>query len=568
MPRGAQPQHPGKLQTTKQARRAYQKAGPTPKLNLAQIRAAERAAEADKRAKEIVAKEKRARDNKRKKDAQEAKQRKEQRRLVREGKLPEESLWGKVGRSQPRLHNFLGAPQQGEPSNAGNASQAEQQAEAAQRANVADDEFGEFTSSLDDSPSSTPTLLRSQTTVKPSPWKPEAVHAHLPQENAHFTIKQYAPDTSLSTQQQLEAQLSFSGSQLFGGFADDVELEAELNGHCPLVETANESSPPTVNRTRNLVAEGESRKRKANSSRPGTPPLAKTTRLVFAELSPSDLNVRAQKVASTTPDQSPPKLLLQQTSISVHAVDFQTASQVEALIGSQDFDDDELECDKENVNPLRGALIKAFSSNTAQPAKSDAIRLPTKLRINEQQEMPRSTSGLRGDKTVLANIAKADDDSEGEFGDGFDDETFKLVSKGCDIASISSETSSKALPGQNMPQLDRPVQASAPQTEPLMTHDSPCGLKIRDLLNVSQSSSYSLDGVAEEDLVGLADKFNSSQKLDRDEELRHNQSHTSPPKRDVPGSVKPRRTIPWDKSGHLLAEDVLEGDFPNEEDFE
>ncbi len=110
MPRGTRPPAAGRPQTLREARRAYQKTGRVPSLSAAQIRAAERAVEGDKRAKDILAKEKRAREAKRRKEEQEAKQREEQRKLVQLGRLPEESLWGKVRASQPRLHSFFGVP--------------------------------------------------------------------------------------------------------------------------------------------------------------------------------------------------------------------------------------------------------------------------------------------------------------------------------------------------------------------------------------------------------------------------------------------------------------------------
>lgn len=111
MPRGANNPKPGKIQTLQEARRAYQKAGRTRTHTAAQIRAAERAVEADRRAAEILAREKRGREAKRKRTELEARQREEKVKLVQAGQLPEESLWGKVRSSQPRLHDFFGGRQ-------------------------------------------------------------------------------------------------------------------------------------------------------------------------------------------------------------------------------------------------------------------------------------------------------------------------------------------------------------------------------------------------------------------------------------------------------------------------
>ncbi|KAL8763958.1 MAG: hypothetical protein Q9184_000401 [Pyrenodesmia sp. 2 TL-2023] len=90
-------------QTTRQARRAYQKAGGTPRLSAVELRRLERSAELQERAARIKAHNDRARENKRKKAEKLEKEREARKRMG----IPEPTKF-KVGSSQLSLGAFVG----------------------------------------------------------------------------------------------------------------------------------------------------------------------------------------------------------------------------------------------------------------------------------------------------------------------------------------------------------------------------------------------------------------------------------------------------------------------------
>ena len=232
MPRGVQPPNPNRIQTLCEARQAYQKAGRISSLTVAQIRAAERAAEGERRAKEILEKERRAKQNKRKREEQEVRQRSEKRRLVELGKLPEESLWGKVRASQPRLHNFFGAPKR-----------AQKEGEAEDGLDPADTSSDGYERKIENLNAGEDSallnqLLSSAASVQKIPAGCHECATDVSEETAKEALEELTSQrqetrvgVTPGTQARLDLQLSFSGSQLFSEFVDDVALEAELNGH-------------------------------------------------------------------------------------------------------------------------------------------------------------------------------------------------------------------------------------------------------------------------------------------------------------------------------------------------
>ncbi|KAI4199896.1 MAG: hypothetical protein LQ346_002505 [Caloplaca aetnensis] len=91
-------------QTTRQARRAYQKAGGAPRLSAVELRRLERSAELQERAARIKAHNDRARENKRKKAEKLEKEREARKRMG----IPEPTKF-KIGSSQLCLGAFVGA---------------------------------------------------------------------------------------------------------------------------------------------------------------------------------------------------------------------------------------------------------------------------------------------------------------------------------------------------------------------------------------------------------------------------------------------------------------------------
>jgi hypothetical protein len=299
MARGAKIKAPGRPQTLREARRAYQKAGRTPSLTAAQIRAAQRAVEQDKRAKDILAKEKRAQEAKRKREEQEAKRREEQKKLVELGKLPEESLWGKVRPSQPRLHNFFSIPPQ-QTKIEGNIHKT-----AFPSQDLSGEAGGRSVGSVDEESldpgwtlaSTTPTTLESQnTTPLPAPQKPTNTAKY--DDNSAKPVLRQGPRDTLATQgtlvQQLDVQLSFSPSQFISDFADDKDLEAELNGLASSEDKLDHLSASKMIDYRGPKVGPHSRKRKASDATHVPPLSTKTTkvRVMFAQMSSSMLNSR------------------------------------------------------------------------------------------------------------------------------------------------------------------------------------------------------------------------------------------------------------------------------------
>jgi hypothetical protein len=529
MPRGAKPSTLGRPQTLREARRAYQKAGRTPSFTAAQIRAADRATEADKRAKEILSKEKRAREAKRRKEVQEVKQREQQRKLVEKGKLPEESLWGKVRSSQQRLHNFFGAP---EPAKAESKAShkdpenlsLERDARSATSDNF-DDEYPDLGWVLSAAPAAMRSLEASRLPLPRPPFQAPKLNIEE-RVSLDRTEEQGALDAVPGTQAQRNAQMSFSGRQLFSELDNDKDLEAEFNGSRLLGKKL--SDPGKLNYSTATSSGTRSRKREAYDVSPLTPPSAKHSRLGFARRSPSMLNARARERPDISANAAPARPVVHPPRASLKLEDIPTASQVEALFKSQDFDDDNVHSDKENLSPCRASLANQYSTNKTYISKSlwaEARLSP--LSTRKRPTAKESSSGLRRDTEILVNAQGLHVESEDEFGGDDNDEFSELALQIFEVAKYPSQ---QAL---NSAKSGMPAAQRFSSQKQSVICGSPSRSRVRELPNGTQDSFYDPNGVDDEDLAGLADNFSSSQKLIGEVSL---QKSSRP---------KSGRSIPW-----------------------
>ncbi len=449
------------------------------------------------------------------------KQRQEQRKLVQQGKLPEESLWGRVRASQPRLHNFFGVPEH---------AKAETETGSIIVTNKPSDSNEKASSACDRDED----CLDAGWAQSCRPAFPQKAFTSPPQ---NITVKAKASEKKHRTnliqadeqedfharpriQAQLDMQLSFSASQMVSDFADDGDLEAELNGP---IRSEKESQGLLI-RKLNINAAGQkesfSRKRRADDLAPTPPPSAKNARLVFAHMSLSMLNTRAQEQNDASSGSSPTGPGLNHPTGSTGLPNLPTASQREAMFESQDFADADANSDKENIKPCR----------ESPPAK-------------------RPSPGSRGMAEELGMANSLNGDSDEEFGPDVDDEMSKLAFQVIEVAKgpskmISKSASSKTLEVQRSSQR-QPVRQASPQQS-----------KVRDLADGVEDNFYELDGVDDVDLAGLVDKFNSS--------LNGEVS----PQETTSSRSESGRSILWDKTSQLLEEeDCTDLDFPGEEDW-
>ena len=511
MPRAGRPPILGRPQTLREARRAYQKKARSFSLTAAQIRTAERAVQADKRAAEIQAKERRAREAKRRRGEQETLLKEEQRKLVQLGRLPLESLWGKVRASQQRLHNFFGAPEHA----VGKCK--------AWKATLEGEYFGQVAASTDplagdssglgcmlSSAPATPKSqkappLSSQNLLTDASTCPEGQQLYLSSTKEEQDVRAVA-----GRQAQLEAQLSLSGSQLFSEFADDGDLEAELNGP-PL--PANVSDAPSVRHLNNkgrAQLMSPSPKRKPDEATRTTPQSAKNARIVFAQLPPSMLNTHAQeKVDSTL--HSPMRTGVNHLTAVTNLENVPTASQVEAMFWSEESCVDNEHSDKENVNPSctpPEIVCSAPENNVRKPSMPRPHMSPrwaAKLSVKPKVPAKLSLSGFQGQNQVYSNPDPLEDDSEDEFGGSVNDEFLRLASQISGIATNASQNaltsfSPKSLAVRRTPLDKRPDKQA-----------SPLRSIVRGLPVCTQDNFYDFDGVNDEDLAALVDTLNNHQ---------------------------------------------------------
>jgi hypothetical protein len=490
MARGAQVKPPGRPQTLRAARRAYQKAGRAPSFTAAQVRAATRAVEQEKRAKDILAKEKRAQELKRKREEQEAKQKEELKKLVEQGKLPEESLWGKVRSSQPRLHNFFSIPQrmrvEGNIHKSTFSGQGLREGVRARSAGSVDEE------PLDRGRTLAPVFVGSQsTTPSPAPRKEDDAK-ECDENSVKVVLKQTHRDIPAAegTFVQSDVQLSFSASQFFSDIADDKDLEAELNG---LTSPEDKLDHLSASKTIDYVGSKngpQPRKRKASDETHITSPSPKTirVRVVFAHMSASMLNSRQLNTAGALCASSS-TTHLSDTNSADNLGNVPTASQMKAIFWSEDFADDGDDSDKENILPAR-----SVSQNNSH--NNDAHDLTAALK--ESQMSPQRLA------CVPRNVGQVPEKGHGliSVDSGFrhdSDEDF-----GCDLdaemLNLPTQPSSASVPRslKSRPWCQSMKQATPPQSQ------------VQDPLSGTQETIYDFDSMDGEELAGLADQFSSS----------------------------------------------------------
>lgn len=96
------------LETTRQARRRYQREGPRqPVYSDNRIDRMSILERREQQAKEREARRKALQQKRRRLEELQQRERQRQRQLIVEGKLPAEAAWGKTSASQPRLHTFF-----------------------------------------------------------------------------------------------------------------------------------------------------------------------------------------------------------------------------------------------------------------------------------------------------------------------------------------------------------------------------------------------------------------------------------------------------------------------------
>lgn len=595
MPRRAEPNNRSRPQTLKEAARAYKATGKSRTFSASQIRRNERAVEADERAAGLLAKEKRAKEAKKKRLQREIQQKEERRKLVEQGKQPVESLWGKVRASQPRLHNFI-APKQGKaktatgepvddgksldkdvkassivqsvedfsnlerlPFSAPAAFESQQappmlegkvtvEAEtkpsesALEKAILNDDALLDQWDEDSTGPEwlllSAPAALEPQT-VSPLPALNPPCHATICDEGGSKALNRAEEQGEVNdaawTPAQMDAQLAFSASQLFSGFVEDADVEAELNG--PSLSAKLPKLPscrPGIDNSE-FQLQSPPRKRKADNPPPTTPQSFKKPRMVFARISPTMLHTQVQEKASIALSESPFRQGLSDMRTALGLANIPTASQLEAMFSSPNFEDDDGNSDKENIvlHPVcleRGGVISTTDSTKSLWVEACmGPQSPVGLSVKQKMSSNRLKSELQKDNKADDSAERSDEDSEDEFGDDQTDEILQLVSQ----AMKTPRAASQLAPESESTQA-RAVNLSAPQRR-TCNQASPLRSQVRNLQSGSQESSYGLDGIADEDLVGLAQQFSGSEQLNND----------PGPLMSMRSMFKSGRMIPW-----------------------
>lgn len=309
-------------------------------------------------------------------------------------------------------------------------------------------------------------------------------------------------------QGQPDTQFFFSGSQMLSEFADDKALEAELNGQSSPPKTVRELSIHTAERTAALQTSSPSRKRKAEDPSPTTASAAKAARTISAQRSSLMLKSRAPEQLCTSSASS-----LTQPGAHHPAVsgldDIPTASQVEAMFWSEDFEDNGTHSDKENLDPcptdckITNSTVQIKSNRLAAPKPQRPCPSTAKLPVKERSPSQQSALRSREDDKVLDNGHGSDEYFDNVFGDDFDENLLGLPSqilgpRKDDAQMVSKERSAEVLGVHRftLPKLAK--QASSLRS------------KVGDSPDSTQNSNYDMHGVNDEDLWELADMFNSS----------------------------------------------------------
>jgi hypothetical protein len=211
----------------------------------------------------------------------------------------------------------------------------------------------------------------------------------------HRTHVQHHVDTASGSQEQLDGQLSLSGSQLISGFVDDADLEAELND--PSLSQKTLHAMPTFNNIAASRLGTPSKKRKAEDMTQMTPRSSKTARVVFAQMSPSMLNSGAEDRAGTLSDSCLTISSSNHPAAALCPEDIPTASQVEAMFWSQEFEDDRVHSDKENFDLSAAPSIshqKSHIGKSSSAEAGEASRSAGKFPVMAKLPTKQSVSGV------------------------------------------------------------------------------------------------------------------------------------------------------------------------------
>ena len=539
-------------QTSKQARKAYLKSTKHFEYTATQKRVSERRLELDKRAKALQAKEQRKQGNKRKREEKEAAERDAKRKRIESGKAPQETLWGKVRASQPRLNAFFAQPKvadeeaddqsesEGEaisndsyhPEDERGDNPADQAPEGAATETKGLESFFSSASSVK-SINMAPALDSNVGEVPARPKIEKAeVDAYNTWDGAPSQIED--PDQAL-----LDAQLSLSQGIFDFDIAEDDDAEwipQEVEPIAQLDITQNH------NHKNHLLATPS--KRKAESADLEFTSPAKSARSALSEMSPSKVNIRAQEkpdissvasLSSKLPTPSPTK---QASS--------QGATEVLAMIATQDLEDDEFATDKENEDPCREELKtellkKDFDQKTVAPTK-DSLKLDPSRDLQPANKP--STQYPSFDEDIF------DNDDFGAFESGLEDEQDDFDNDLDDeaLAALAVHSPFK----QRSPIFVGRISAmTATVTKPLAFEDAPSTLRSmpppqatsmkptipahttqprRGVPAATQGNSFAFDDVQDDDLTCFAEAFDIE-----------NVSSVRP----VRSNSKKSRTIPW-----------------------
>lgn len=410
------PSHPKAIKSST-ARRQYQRQQRTQREQFtpAQIRQIEREQAQLEKARERQEKERKRKIARRKKEEKETKEREERRRLVREGKLKEEDVWGKCAASQQRLNAFFGGLagrkrkfDESEDTNYGReGSIASAPAEDTKALDSEEIDREPFSSSAPNTMTGTSKVDGRRELPKPA-TKEDGL-------NIPDTSKQLGPGEGYKLSQPLDPSLP--GSLDFD-ILDDADLEVELDKDRS-DSNSTRQTPPSKDTT--TKASTQNTMPFSSPIKPGispitSPSVTSSKRAVFSEMTPSKINIRASEKPDVTsvappgsslPSPSPEKASRKRACFGPDAVtDIQNAAQVLAMICSQDFkEDNEMgveEEDKENKDPWNAVsktkaeqecskeiskenvyLSKAKGASTEPWAKAESSK---RARLNEDEE--------------------------------------------------------------------------------------------------------------------------------------------------------------------------------------
>lgn len=481
-------------QTSKQAKRAYQKSSKGFRFTASQERAASRRNAKDEYARKLREKEERSRLNKRRRDEKEEKEREAKKRLVEKGQLPEDALLPKVSASQPRLNLFIRHPPK---------SVAETLPPLLPR--DGDDETVKADSDNED------TLVDDNRPAVPSPFNMnekelEKFFSTAPSEKDEMMAKRntdvekvVARPSPINDPQHLCEPVPEMSKD---------ELEAQLG--CPLSQAVLDfdiCEDPLSDTEQAPTVIPSTRKRKRSQDGFATP--SKSARSALSEMSPAKVFLRSQEKPDTTSAPSVAARILsprQEGSCSS-----QFARKTRPMISMQDIaDDTDFSAAKENTDPGR-AIPSQRQSLGCSPAKSasDALAGPGKALSTKAQE----TDEYEFDNSAFDDIMDNDEGDDYYDTDITDAEWAGLSTqppKNTAVSSLGSPKKAKAF------SIKTPCKSMAPPPRPspveqLVTKfqgvtpkkpKSPTAVE-EEMPPASQSSNFD-DGISDADLASLS----------------------------------------------------------------